>query len=78
MKTTPTDPAFPTKREALDPRATGWMMQEGMNLRTYIAAKIMAAYSGHPEYGIKSANDRAEWSVQDADALIAELNKEPK
>lgn len=34
-------PAFPTKREALDPRATGWSMQEGMSLRDWFAGQAM-------------------------------------
>ena len=37
-------PAFPTKREALDPRATGWSMQEGMTLRDWFAGMALQGY----------------------------------
>jgi hypothetical protein len=34
-------PAFPTKREALDPRAAGWFAQEGMTLRDWFAGQAL-------------------------------------
>ena len=36
-------PAFPTKYPALDPRASGFFTEDGMTLRDYFAAKVMAA-----------------------------------
>lgn len=62
-------PAFPTKREALDPRATGWSMQEGMSLRDWFAGMALQGY--------RSSNMRSRSSVvaylayEDADAMLA-------
>ncbi len=36
-------PAFPTKRAALDPRASGFFTEDGMTLRDYLAARAMSA-----------------------------------
>lgn len=36
-------PAFPTKRNANDPRNDGFITEDGMSLRDYFAAKAMAA-----------------------------------
>ena len=40
--------AFPTKHEALDPRATGWTMEPGMTLRDYFAGQAIVAIFSSP------------------------------
>lgn len=53
---------------------------QGMSLRAYIATKAMAAYIGLSSDGYgddarQNPSKAAEWAVQHADALIAELKK---
>jgi hypothetical protein len=63
---TPTDPAFPAELSSSGP-------QHGMDLRTYIATRVMATL-----YTTDNIIDHAlaaAHAVQAADALIAELNK---
>ena len=73
-------PAFPTQYEALDPRATGWTMESGMSVRTYIATAVLqgmnASLSGTCDW--PDAKGRARMACEarfQADALIAELEK---
>jgi len=72
-------PAFPTKREALDPRATGWSMQEGMTLRDWFAGQALASVMGTAVgLGEASKEQRADMFLkmseviyEMADAMIA-------
>lgn len=67
----PNAPAFPTiwKRENGEPE-----VEYGIDRRTYIATKIMAAMY-HPGHDQKAEKLWAQVAVEGADALIAELNK---
>lgn len=69
IKTETGGPAFPTKRETLDPRTTGWSMEQGMTMRDYFAAKAMqgllASNAGFDEQGI------AHYAYLVADAMLA-------
>lgn len=65
-------PAFPTKREALDPRSIGWHMQEGMTLRDWFAGMALQGLISHV-VGVKGGetNDYASRAFQYADAMTA-------
>lgn len=47
----------------------------GLTIRQYFSALNMAALNANPDSWNRSENDKAEWAVKDADALIKELNK---
>lgn len=69
----PTDPAFPLAASTGDPR-DGVYCQNGMDLRTYVAAKVMAAFAGDPTTD-SPCEEAARHAVKWADALIDELNR---
>lgn len=50
----------------------------GLTRREYFAAKAMQAFINHEYYGNKGDEITAQLSVDMADALIKELNKEEK
>lgn len=66
-------PAFPTKREALDPRATGWHMDEGMTLRDWFAGKALPTHMAIAADGVlgTTAEEIAARVYEMADAMIA-------
>lgn len=80
----PTDFAFPNPRDDRDDLYPEW----GIDVRTYLAARMMqTALMGYniplnPDSKFNAPNAdlsaRAKLAVDAADALIAELNKEPK
>lgn len=49
---------------------------EGMTLRQYYAGLMMAAYRSRHDLDEISSMDVAKWSLDDANALLAELEKE--
>lgn len=81
-----TDAAFPF---VADPRPGCYDVAPGMNLRAYVATKVLAGLGDWtPNHDDGSPPDwrsmaairqrRAEWAVAQADALIAALNAEPR
>ena len=63
-------PAFPTKRETLDPRAIGWSMQDGMSLRDWFAGMALQGLCTQDESHFENALDLAETAFQAADAML--------
>lgn len=60
-------PAFPTIHPALDPRASGFNIVEGMTLRDYFAAKAMVVI-----FGAITPADILKHSVEAARKMTAE------
>lgn len=55
-----------------DQMATG-----GMSVRTYIAAKALAAYNSDCDVNLtSSSHEKAKWALADADALLALLKRD--
>jgi len=69
-------PAFPLPRVSIPTGYVEWSGQEGMSLRAYIATHALAGLLAAPD-----VHGRPEWFVHSAvvyaDALLAELAKEP-
>lgn len=49
----------------------------GITIRQHFAAMMMASYNSNESVWNKDMLDKAKWACEDADALIAELNKRP-
>ena len=69
-------PAFPTKREAHDPRTIGWSMQEGMTLRDWFAGMALQGEVANPSAKLFEADsitfdDLAGDCYRIADAMLA-------
>lgn len=89
MKTEPNDPINPTevhyrapKTGEDTPQITSDANQSvvslhnyGVTKREYFAAKAMAGYRANPNYTDAQPEQIASLAVQDADALINQLNK---
>lgn len=74
-KIDPTAPAFPTG-ETFDRNGQIESLKViGMNVRTYIAVKLMAGLQDYAQNAGLGADRAAACAVEQADALIAELNK---
>jgi hypothetical protein len=56
--------AFPVPNEAL---------QDGLTKREYFAAMAMWGYNANPQHAMTNFSKIAEWSVNDADALLKAL-----
>lgn len=70
-------PAFPTG-ETLDANGDIFdYMVRGMSLRAWLAGQAMAGYRANPHDNLIGADQEkvAEWSVADADAIIAALKQ---
>lgn len=53
-----------------------WAPQTGLTKREYAAIHIMAGYSANAsDTMVPNTKERAEWAVQEADALLAALTK---
>jgi hypothetical protein len=61
------------KHYAYDAESTG-----GLTIRAEIAKALMAGYRANPCHHSIASAVIADWSLRDADALIAELNKGEK
>lgn len=77
MKIDPNAPAFPVPMVPCD-NAGGFtdVREGGLTVRAHFASLVMQGLMACPETAGK-AMEFAAWSVEHADALIAELNKEP-
>ncbi len=64
-------PAFPTKREALDPRATGWHMEDGMTLRDWLAGQALTSMNYDWFDSSNRNQEMAQESYNIADAMLA-------
>lgn len=73
MKVNPNDAAFPF---ALD-EAHVTRFDFGLTVRAYFVAKAMQGFCANPESSNWNASQIARYSIEQADAAIAELNKEP-
>lgn len=74
------EPAFPVPETAVG----GQRMRGGLSKREYFAAMAMQGMLANPEInkrarknGVYSPREYARWAVDSADALLAELEKEP-
>lgn len=86
--TNPNDPAHPQHGWSKDPETLERMKnQGGLTKREYIAAMAMQGICANgaiekqaPFYkdSTPQSADISLWAIEQADALIAELNKEPK
>ena len=74
--TTPPDsgPAFPIP-DTYHPNGQVQYGSNGLSLRAYIATAALQGIRANPAY-TSTPGECAKWAVEDADALIAELNKE--
>ena len=70
-------PCDPNDMAFARPEASGIEAQSGLTKREYFAALAMQGFSanGNDDLAIKPAKLIASWAVEQADALIAELNK---
>lgn len=71
-------PAFPTIHPALDPRASGFNIEEGMTLRDYFAAKALQGMLANPNILTKdgsfnATNPKACYDI--ADAMLSQREK---
>ena len=62
------EPAFP------EPKGVYVQSDSGMTKREYAAIAIMAGYASDPECKYDSTT-KAQWAVEEADALLRELAK---
>jgi hypothetical protein len=61
------------------PFGSGHMATGGMSVRTYIAAKALAAYNSDCNVNItSSSHEKATWALADADALLALLKRDSR
>ena len=69
----PNDFAFP---HAIKSPSGDILLNSGLTKREYLAALAMSGMCSNA-HAFGNHEDLAKWAVADADALIAELNKEP-
>lgn len=67
----PNEPAYPSHG------TMGEVVHTGMTIRAEIASRIMAGIASRESTGERAMNYIVSEAVELADALIAELNKEP-
>lgn len=72
MKTNGNDSAYPIEKWNTNYK----MLSGGLTKREYFAAKAMSVFLSHSSYYSGNNNQLARVSVELADALISELNKE--
>lgn len=73
----PTESAFPYTYDFYKNGQRNVQVYTGMDIRTYLAGQAMQGILAGRKHS-KDADDLAKESVQYADALIEELNKEKK
>ncbi len=56
----------------------GGTSNEDIHLRDLFAAAALAGYCANSEYAESPETDRATWSYMDADAMLAEREKESR
>jgi len=74
MKINPNATAFPFEFD----EAQVTRFDFGLTVRAYFAAKAMQGMLANPYMGEREADEIAARAAKQADALIAELNKEPR
>lgn len=70
----PNEPAFPDPARSRE--QTYKVYPSGLTIREYMATKFMAAWIQSYSAGSISGEELAKYSVNSADALIAELDKQ--
>lgn len=68
MKLNPDSPAFPT----------GSSMDKGLTIRAEFAKSAMMGLMANVPFTDRTCKEIADWSVEQADALIARLNEDEK